>query len=145
MPAEWLLYFFDATPCPAKSRRQSTAVSLGFQFALYRVALGLFPTQYNQPCFIIIYLCLADQIFRRSFVYQQQFCFPSLASFLLVRVVALVYSINKRWFRDKTDILDKSNRWNHSFHQVFIHSVDAGRLRSIDLVSITRYSLSCSK
>ena len=41
MPAEWLLYFFDATPCPAKSRRQSTVVSPGFQFALYRVVLRL--------------------------------------------------------------------------------------------------------
>ena len=61
--------------------KELTAVAiLGYQFALYRVVVSLSFLRGNQSCFIAIFLFLADQIFFKSYVHQQQFCLRSLTS-----------------------------------------------------------------
>ena len=53
---------------------------LGFQFVLYRVAILLSLRHVNQPCFIVMFLFLDDQIFYSSYVYRQHFSLRPLAS-----------------------------------------------------------------
>ena len=58
----------------------STVAILGFQFGLNHVVVPLSFLRSNQPCFIVMFLFLADQIFYRSYIYRQYFRLRSLAS-----------------------------------------------------------------
>ena len=69
-----------ATPCwrdPTRSKQLSPVPILGFQFGLYHVVSFL---RNYQPCFIVMFLFLTDQIFYRSYVHRQHFRLRSLAS-----------------------------------------------------------------
>ena len=67
---------FAASPywCdPTRLKQLSMFAILGFQFALYNVFVPLNFLRSYQPCFIVTFLILADQVFYSSYVYQQHF------------------------------------------------------------------------
>jgi len=83
IPLSRLLYFLllhrALLTRPNQTKQLSTVAILGFLFGLYHVVVLSFPRS-NQPCFIVMFLFLADQIFYRSYVYRQHFRLRSLAS-----------------------------------------------------------------
>jgi len=78
---------FAAAPCwrdPRRSKQLSTVAILGFHFGFYHVVPLSF-LRSNQPCFIVMFLLLADQIIYRSYVCRQLFRLRSLASLYLIQ------------------------------------------------------------
>ena len=67
-------------PCTFQhgSKELSAVATVGYQFGLYHVVVSLSFLRGNHSCFIARFLFLADQIFVKSYVHQQQFCLRSL-------------------------------------------------------------------
>ena len=62
------MYFSLCVNFPLRSHKV-TIETLGFQSELYHVVVSLSFLHSNQPCLIVMFLILADQIFYRSYVY----------------------------------------------------------------------------
>ena len=66
-----------------------TIAILGFQSELYHVVVSLIFLHSNQPYFIVMFLTLADQIFYRSYIYQQRFRLRCPASLYLICLLSV--------------------------------------------------------
>ena len=93
-----LLHFFATTPCwrdpTTWSKQLSTIAILGFQFGLYHVVVVLLSfLRSNRPCFVVILLFLADQIFYRSYVHAR---FQTKTEY------------SRKWYRIKTQSVGRT-------------------------------------
>ena len=67
----------------SRSKQMSTVAIFGLQFGLHCVVVTLSFLRSNQPCIIVTFLFLTDQIFYRSYTNRQHFRLRFLASLCL--------------------------------------------------------------
>ena len=82
------MYFSLFVNFPLRSHKVTIAI-LGFQSELYQVVVSLSFLHSYQPCLIVMFLILADQIFYRSYVYHKHFRLRSLASMYLICLLSV--------------------------------------------------------